>query len=169
MAAAAETHHGPGRPAGMPHNREQTGPNRPLVLAIEDNPHDWEIYGKILCYNGFDVMHAADGLEGLNAARRSMPDLILLDLMIPEIDGLEVCRRLKTDPRTSAIRVIVLSSRERDRWEPLAREAGCDSYLEKPISPVEVLHEVEQLIGRAPLPGMGRPPLYRSPQESLPD
>jgi DNA-binding response OmpR family regulator len=137
---------------------------RPLILAIEDNPHDWEIYGKILCYNGFDVMLAADGEEGLELARRHAPDLVLLDLMIPRVDGLDVCRLLKSDPDTSGMKVIVLSSRERARWEPLARSAGADSYLEKPISPVNVLHEVEQMIGRAPLPGTGRPPLFSMPE-----
>jgi CheY-like chemotaxis protein len=148
--------------------RQQAQPaaaNRPLVLAIEDNPHDWEIYGRILCYNGYDVMHATDGEEGLNLARRHFPDLVLLDLMIPRLDGLDVCRLLKSEPHTAGITVLVLSSRERARWEPLARAAGCDGYLEKPISPVQVLHRVEEAIGRAPLPGTGRPPLYRTGQE----
>lgn len=138
-------------------------PARPLVLAIEDNPHDWEIYGKILCYNGYDVMHAADGEEGVRLARLHLPQLILLDLMIPRISGLDVCRLLKAEPLTQNICIMVLSSRERSRWEPLARAAGCDGYLEKPIGPVDVLHEVETAIGRAPLPGTGRPPLYRTP------
>jgi CheY-like chemotaxis protein len=135
------------------------GSARPLVLAVEDNPHDWEIYGRILGYNGFDVLHAADGEDGLNLARQRLPDLVLLDLTIPRVDGLDVCRILKSEPQTAQIPVVVLSSRERAVWEPLARDAGCDAYLEKPISPVQVLHEVEQLVGRAPPPGMGRPPL----------
>jgi two-component system, cell cycle response regulator DivK len=139
---------------------------RPLILTIEDNPHDWEIYGKILCYNGYDVMHAADGEEGVQLARRHFPDLVLLDLMLPRLDGLDVCRLLKSEPHTANIRVLVLSSRERKRWEPQARAAGCDGYLEKPMSPVDVLHEVEQAIGRAPLPGTGRPPLYRTPTDA---
>jgi two-component system, cell cycle response regulator DivK len=138
---------------------------RPLVLAIEDNPHDWEIYGRILCYNGYDVMHATDGEQGLDLARRHVPDLVLLDLTIPRLDGLDVCRLLKSEPYTSSIAVMVLSSRDRERWEPLARAAGCDAYLEKPISPMDVLHKVERAIGRAPLPGTGRPPLYSTPQE----
>jgi two-component system, cell cycle response regulator DivK len=139
------------------------GTARPLILAIEDNRHDWEIYGRILCYNGYDVIHAADGAEGLDLARQKLPDLVLLDLTIPRIDGLDVCRLLKAEPRTAQIPVVVLSSRERSEWEPQARAAGCDAYLEKPMSPVEVLHEVEQLVGRAPLAGTGRPPLFSTP------
>ncbi|HSJ23480.1 MAG TPA: response regulator [Longimicrobiales bacterium] len=146
--------------ARAPRNGTERGVHRPLVLVIEDNLHHCEIYGRMLCYNGYDVIHAGDGEAGLRLARERLPDLVLLDLTIPGIDGLDVCRLLKADSTTSGIHVVVLSSRERSRWEDAAREAGADEYLEKPVNAVDVLHTVEQIVGRAPLPGTGRPPLF---------
>lgn len=133
---------------------------RPLVLVVEDNPHHCEIYGRMLCYNGYDVVHTSDGESGLRLARQQLPDLVLLDLTIPGIDGLDVCRLLKSEPHTARIHVVVLSSRERSRWGDAARGAGADEYLEKPINAVDVLHTVESIVGRAPLPGTGRPPRF---------
>lgn len=130
---------------------------RPLVLVVEDDRHDWEIYGKILWYNGFDVLCAADGVTGLRLARERRPDLVLLDLALPEMDGLELCRRLKQPASTPAVPVVVLSARSRARFGEEARGAGCDRYLEKPQSPLQVLHEVEKVIGPAP-PGAAGPP-----------
>jgi CheY-like chemotaxis protein len=141
--------------------------SRPLVLAVEDNPHDWEIYGKILWYNGFDVVHAGDGEEGLVLARHLLPDVVLLDLMIPKIDGMDLCRMLKLESQTASIPIVVLSSRERRRWEPETQAVGCMAYLEKPIGPVHVLHVIEEITGRAPPAGQGRPPRQRTAQEAL--
>lgn len=125
---------------------------RQLVLVVEDDAHDREIYGQVLWYNGFDVLFARDGVEAVAMARAHQPDLVLLDLMIPRLDGLRVCRLLKEDPETAGIPVMVLSGRRRNEMEAAARAAGCCRYLEKPVSPVVALHEVEEQIGRAPLP-----------------
>jgi DNA-binding response OmpR family regulator len=132
--------------------------DRLLVLVIEDDLHDWEIYGKILWYNGFDVLYAADGEAGAGLARKHAPDLVLLDLMLPGINGLEVCRRLSADPLTARIPIVLLSGRPAADFEAAAREAGAECYLEKPVGPVAVLHTVERLIGRPPPAGVGRPP-----------
>ncbi len=123
---------------------------RQLVLVVEDDPHDREIYGRVLWYNGFDVLFAHDGVEGLEMAQAHHPDLVLLDLMIPRLDGLQFCGILKDDEATSDIHVIVLSGRPEAEMGAAAREAGCCRYLEKPVSPVRVLHEVESRIGRPP-------------------
>lgn len=131
---------------------------RPVVLVLEDERHDWEIYGKVLLYNGFDVLYAGEGNEGLDMAREQVPDLVLIDLGLPGLDGLAVCRALRSDPRTAGIPVVILTARSRSEYEHRARLAGCSLYLEKPINPVALLHEVEHLIGRPPLPGVGRPP-----------
>ncbi len=131
---------------------------RQLVLVVEDNPDDWEIYGKILWYNGFDVVHAWNGAEGLRAAEDQHPDLVLLDLGLPDIDGLELCRRVKQRSRTGQIPVVALTCRAETECGREAREAGCDRYLEKPRSPTDVLHEVEEVIGKPPPGGMGPPP-----------
>jgi CheY-like chemotaxis protein len=131
---------------------------RPLVLVVEDDPHDWEIYGKILWYNGYDVMYAAEGEEGYALALEHRPDLILLDLIMPKLDGIALCERLKKHPETAAIPIVVLSGRPYRELGAAAEQAGCAVYLEKPVGPVNVLHKVEELIGRAPSPGEGRAP-----------
>jgi len=132
---------------------------RPLVLVVEDNPHDWEIYGNVLFYNGYDVMYASDGELGYRLAQEHHPDLILLDLRMPKLDGLTLCARLREDRSRAHIPVVVLSGYPKREFGPRAEAAGCARYLEKPTKPVEVLHEVEALIGRPPAPGVGRPPL----------
>lgn len=131
---------------------------RPLVLVVEDNPDELELYGKILWYNGFDVLFARDGAEGLQFAQDHEPDLVLLDLGLPEMDGLELCRRLRQRTANSRIPVVILSARAEIDYGHRARWAGCDHYLEKPQSPLSVLHEVEKLIGPAPPGAMGSPP-----------
>lgn len=132
--------------------------DRQLVLVVEDEPHDWEIYGKMLWYNGFDVLYAREGAEGLALAREYRPDLVLLDLGLPEMDGLELCKRLKEDPATSGVPVLILTARPEGKYGEKARLAGCDRYLEKPKTPLEVLNEVESVIGPAPPGAGGRPP-----------
>lgn len=136
---------------------------RPLVLLVDDDPHDREIYGSILCYNGFDVVCANDGESGNRLARRVMPDLVLLDIGLPDLHGLDLCSALRTDPETSLIPVIALSAYAETRMGEQARLAGCTRYIEKPASPVGVLHEIEQLIGKPPLPGDGTPPRMTTP------
>lgn len=138
-------------------------PNRQLVLVIEDEAHDWEIYGKILWYNGFDVLYTPDGAEGLHLAEDHHPDLVLLDLGLPGMDGLELCRRLKQGPAGSEIPVVVLTARSERKHGEEARRAGCDRYLEKPQSPLQVLNEVESVIGQAPPGGDGPPPDVERP------
>lgn len=145
---------------GSPSGRD---PDRQLILVVEDEPHDWEIYGKMLWYNGFDVLYARDGTEGLALARDYRPDLVLLDLGLPGMDGLEMCRRLKEDPATSGVPVLILTARPEGEYGDEARLAGCDRYLEKPKTPLEVLNEVESVIGPAPPGAEGRPPEVERP------
>lgn len=123
------------------------------VLFIEDNAAERELYGQLLWYNGFDVAFAETGEDGLRLASEEPPDLVLLDMMLPGIDGVEVCDMLKRDVRTHDVPVLALSGRSRRELGSAARSVGCANYLEKPISPLEVLYEVERLIGRPPPPG----------------
>lgn len=134
------------RPDGSPERKRQ------LVLAVEDDHHDWLIYGKLLWYNGYDVLHAPDGEEGLRLARERHPDVILADLVLPGMDGVSMCCDLKEDEETRDIPILVLTGRAEREFGPPAREAGCADYLEKPIGPVQVLHVIEDLIGRPPPP-----------------
>ncbi len=127
--------------------------HRKVVLVIDDDQAERELYGRLLWYNGFDVSYAETGEDGLQLAGEQPPDLVLLDMMLPGMDGLGVCETLKTNARTHDIPVLALSGRRENELGPAARRIGCAKYLEKPISPVEVLHEIERLIGRQPPPG----------------
>lgn len=140
-----------GRPAGA------AGP-RPRVFVVEDDLHDREIYGCILCYNGYDVMFAGSGAAALGMASRYEADAVLLDLGLPDVDGLQVLAELRQRPGYGATPVIALSGFTRQRRGAEALRAGCAEYIEKPARPVAVLHAIEDLIGRAPLPGVGTPP-----------
>lgn len=122
------------------------------MLAVEDEQHDWLIYGKMLWYNGFDVLHAENGEDGLRMAREHIPDVILADLMMPGMGGIDMCRAIKEDPEIWHIPVVVLTARSVWEFGRKAREAGCDLFLEKPMGPLEVLHTVEDLVGRPPPP-----------------
>jgi DNA-binding response OmpR family regulator len=145
------------RPPAPRPDRSREGRERQRVLVVEDNTEELELYGKILWYNGFDVMYARDGAEGLRCADDYQPDLVLLDLGLPEMDGLELCRRLKERAANDGLPVVILSARAQIDYGHQARRAGCDVYLEKPHSPMGVLKEVERLIGPAP-PGADGPP-----------
>jgi two-component system cell cycle response regulator DivK len=137
---------------------------RQLVLLVDDDPHDREIYGSILCYNGFDVVCADNGESGIRLARRIRPDVVLLDIGLPDLHGLDLCSSLRAEPDTAGIPVIALSAYAETRMGEQARVAGCTRYIEKPASPVGVLHEIENLVGKAPLPGDGRPPQMTPPE-----
>jgi CheY-like chemotaxis protein len=149
------------QPGGLARPRDER--ERQRVLVVEDNPEELDLYGKILWYNGFDVVYARDGAEGLRCADRYDPDLVLLDLGLPEMNGLELCRRLKERPASADLPVVVLTARAQIACGHQARRAGCDVYLEKPHSPLSVLKEVERLIGPAPPGAGGKPPEVENP------
>jgi two-component system, OmpR family, KDP operon response regulator KdpE len=131
---------------------------RPMILVVEDDPHDREIYGRMLAYNGFDVVFAGTGAAAVRAAAQHRATLVLLDLRLPDMTGLEVLAALRQQPGYAATPVIALSGLPRQRVREDVERAGCLRYMEKPASPVAVLHEVEAVIGKPPLPGVGRPP-----------
>jgi CheY-like chemotaxis protein len=141
-----------------PASPSASGGTRPRVLVVDDDPDDREIYGRMLCYNGFDVVFAADGATALDQAAQYPPDLVLLDLCLPDMSGLRVLERLRDQPQCVSTPVVALSGLRQDRVAAEVRDAGCDSFIEKPASPVDVLHSVEGLVGKAPLPGVGTPP-----------
>jgi CheY-like chemotaxis protein len=134
------------------HAADPTDRKRQLVLAVEDEHEDWLIYGKLLWYNGFEVIHAETGEEGLALAREHQPDVILADLMLPGMDGIQMCRKLRTEGATREIPVVVLTARTEREFGSRARQAGCAVFLEKPVGPVAVLHVIEDLVGRPPPP-----------------
>jgi DNA-binding response OmpR family regulator len=126
--------------------------------VVDDDEDDREIYGRILLYNGFDVIFAPSARSALRLARLHAPDLVLLDLGLPDAHGLDMCAEMRREDATRAIPVVVLTAfRERELGQR-AREVGCTEFIEKPASPVDVLHTIESLIGKAPLAGVGTPP-----------
>ena len=116
------------------------------VLLVEDNPHNRKIFSGMLTHSGFAVIEAEDGHQALAAVDKQLPDVILMDLSIPGIDGWEVTRRLKADARTQAVPIIALTAHAMRGDEERARAAGCDHYLAKPISPKKVVAEVRKIL-----------------------
>lgn len=118
------------------------------VLLVEDNEDNRTIYTTILRHCGHEVAEAGTGEEGIRLARELRPAVILMDVAMPGIDGWEATRRLKADPITAHIPVIALTAHAMAEDRQRAVEAGCESYLAKPIEPRRVVEEVEKLLAR---------------------
>jgi two-component system cell cycle response regulator DivK len=121
-------------------------PNGRTVLLVEDNPHNRKIFSGMLTHAGFRVLEADDGNKALAAVAAELPDLILMDLSIPGVDGWECSRRLKADARTTRIPIIALTAHAMRGDEERAMQAGCDGYLSKPVSPKKVVEEVKKFL-----------------------
>ncbi len=113
------------------------------VVSIEDNYHNRRLVRKILESSGFVVVEAEDGLSGLALVRKLRPRLVLLDIGLPDIDGLEVVRQIRADADLAGIKVIAISASAMRGDRELFLAAGCDDYLAKPIKVAELLHLVE--------------------------
>lgn len=122
------------------------------ILLVEDNADNLNIYRTLLVHYGYEVLEAENGEIAIRVARDSRPDLILMDIAIPVIDGWEATRRLKMDERTKAIPIIALTARAFEADRETAALAGCDGYLAKPIEPQRVVEEVERFLGPRPQP-----------------
>ena len=121
---------------------------RSKVLVVDDEPEAVELVEFNLKQAGYTVVTAADGTEALTKARSALPSLIVLDLMLPEIDGLEVCKMLRRDPSTSAVPIIMLTAKAAEIDRILGLELGADDYLTKPFSPRELVLRVKKLLHR---------------------
>lgn len=119
------------------------------VLLVEDNEDNRTIYTTILRHYGHEVHEAATGEEGILMARKHKPGVILMDVAMPGIDGWEATRRLKADPETASIPVVALTAHAMAEDRQRAVDAGCESYLAKPVEPRRVVEEVERLLARA--------------------
>jgi two-component system phosphate regulon response regulator PhoB len=118
------------------------------ILLIEDEPDIAEVLQYNLEKEGFDVETARRGDTGLESVRRDSPDLILLDLMLPGIDGLELTRLLKRDPSTSKLPIVMLTARSEEVDRIVGLELGADDYISKPFSPREVVLRVKAVLRR---------------------
>jgi CheY-like chemotaxis protein len=118
------------------------------ILVVEDNELNRDMLCRRLARKGFQVIEAADGERGIAAARADGPDLILMDMSLPALDGWEATRRLKSDPQTRAVPVIALTAHAMPGDRDRALEAGCDDYETKPIEFPALLAKIERLLGR---------------------
>lgn len=119
------------------------------VLIVEDNEDSRTIYREFLEYSGYRVVEATNGAEAIEVARRELPDVILMDISMPRMDGLTATRILKADAGLCAVPIIALTAHAMLADEEMALSAGCDGYLAKPVEPRAVRDEVERRIGRA--------------------
>jgi two-component system phosphate regulon response regulator PhoB len=119
---------------------------------VDDEPEAVELVEFNLKQGGFDVAVAADGAEALKKARGLMPSLIVLDLMLPEVDGLEVCKMLRRDSATSKVPIIMLTAKAAEIDRILGLELGADDYITKPFSPRELVLRVKRILQRGQAP-----------------
>lgn len=115
------------------------------ILIVDDDPCSLEIMTKMLGAAGFEVFTAANGQEGYSAAKKLRPDLIILDVMMPKMDGYEVCRLLKFDKEYSAIPVVFLTSRAQSVDRAIAAKVGADHFVNKPVNRQEMLDMIKGL------------------------
>ena len=120
--------------------------NRPRVLVVDDYPDAREMYSEYLEYSGYEVIEAANGIEALQRALDDRPDIILMDLSLPVMDGWEATRRLKADDRTAGIPVVALTGHALAGISEGARQAGCDAFVTKPCLPEDLVVEIKRVL-----------------------
>lgn len=130
-----------------------TGPSEPhespamsLVLVVEDSVAQREMIGDLLQGSGLTVNLAADGVEALESLQKQRPDIVVLDIVMPRMNGYEVCRRLKSDPKTQDVPVVMCSSKGEEFDRYWGMKQGADAYIAKPFQPTELVGTVKQLL-----------------------
>ena len=131
--------------------RHNTGRDRPLVLLVEDQPDLRQLYAQQLTLSGFDVIEAENGADAIAHTTSNRPDVVLMDLSLPVVDGWEATRRLKSDQRTAHIPVVALTAHDGSGELQRATRAGCDWFVPKPCPPHALIVEVRRVLasGRA--------------------
>ena len=122
------------------------------ILVVDDEAYIVHILEFSLGMEGYEVVTAFDGEEAIVKAEREGPDLIVLDIMMPKLDGYETCRRLKTIDKTKNIPVILLSAKGRSMDQRVGLDAGADEYITKPFSPRKLVERISILIGQSKVP-----------------
>jgi len=120
--------------------------DRPRVLLVDDYPDAREMYTEYLEFSGFEVIGAGNGVEALQRAVDASPDIILMDLSLPVMDGWEATRRLKADNRTAAIPVVALTGHALAGISEGAKKAGCDAFVTKPCLPEDLVREIRKIL-----------------------
>ncbi len=125
------------------------------LLLVEDNEMNRDMLSRRLVRKGYEVEIAVDGQEGIDRIRESHPDLVLMDMSLPVVDGWEATRRLKADPTTSSVPVIALTAHAMSDDRQKALDAGCDDYDSKPVDLPRLLGKIERLLSADQAPGVG--------------
>ena len=118
------------------------------ILVVEDEESLLRLESILLSSKGYNVVGVKDGKSALEMAAKEKPDLIILDIMLPEMDGIEVCRRIKADPATSSIPVVMLTSKKSRQDVEIGTEAGASAYITKPFKTAMVIEVIEGLLGK---------------------
>jgi two-component system, cell cycle response regulator DivK len=121
---------------------EKTGKR---VLIVDDLPEQRDIYATLLRLHGFDVLEAEDGAAAVEIAVGTPPDAIVMDVMLPVLDGWAATRRIRADPRTAEVPVIVLTARGMEADREKSADAGASAFIQKPCDPRDILREVRRL------------------------
>ena len=116
------------------------------ILVIEDDPVALRLVRYALEHEGYQAITAANGREGLKKAREENPDLVVLDIMLPGLDGFEVCHRLKAEPQTARLPILMLSAKAQDIDQATGLKVGADAYLIKPAAPSAILSKIQALL-----------------------
>jgi two-component system, cell cycle response regulator DivK len=119
------------------------------ILIVEDNPLNMKLFSAMVAAQGYGVLQAGDGLHGLDLAQREHPDLVIMDVDLPGISGLEATRLLKADPETRDIPIIITTAYE---YDDEIRASGCDGYMSKPISVADFVGLIDSLMAQDPQP-----------------
>ena len=139
---------------------------QPLVLVVEDYQDAREMYAAYLTFSGYRVAEATNGIEAIDRTIELMPDIILMDLALPRMDGWEATRRLKLDERTKHIPIVALTGHALPGHSEGARQAGCDAFVTKPCLPDALVAEIQRVLAgrvesgaakKAPRTGRTRP------------
>jgi two-component system alkaline phosphatase synthesis response regulator PhoP len=121
--------------------------NKGKVLVVDDEVYILHILDFSLNAEGYEVITAEDGEQALAKAKSEQPDLVVLDVMMPKIDGYEACRKLKQDPKMKDVPVILLTAKGRDIDRKLGLEVGADDYITKPFSPNKLIEKIGSFLG----------------------
>ena len=130
----------------------QQNARRNRILIVEDNPISLTLLKQLLKAHGYEVLGTPEGLQALDLAREEQPDLILMDIRLPDISGFEVTRLIKSDDRTKTIPIIAVTALASPEYEKKGLESGCDAYIPKPITLGNFLRTIESFLKIRPVP-----------------
>jgi CheY-like chemotaxis protein len=137
-------------PEGLASRAPDATPPSPRVLVVEDDPETRHFYMGVLAASGFDTLEAHNGFQAFAKAIETLPNLVLTDIAVPGLDGIELCRKLRADPRTRAVRVLAVTGYDDRQYPDRVIEAGADHVLLKPVDGAVLVSEVRRLVTREP-------------------